>query len=254
MADEIVATANKKAQAIEEKAYAKSDEILLNSKSELNRLNSKIAELTMQFENYKNSCRHFAQAQIEMLDNSIITPVATTKVDVAPQSTEPKISTPVKAEPAVTQTVTQTVTQEEEGQNVEDYTVNIDFDDFDEAEVNAIKEICETKKVEVPSNTEEIKNVSDKNETILSFDNTFTEVKENETKTELADEFNIGITFSENTKFNPNDSIRYYEEQVSEKEDQIVKEAGIDDEFIFDDIDDDAKSIGIDFDFLNTRK
>lgn len=254
VADEIVATANKKAQAIEEKAYAKSDEILLNSKSELNRLNSKIAELTMQFENYKNSCRHFAQAQIEMLDNSIITPVATTKVDVAIQSTEPKISTPVKAEPAVTQTVTQAVTQEDEGQNVEDYTVNIDFDDFDEAEVNAIKEICEPKKVEAPSNTEEIKNVSNKNETILSFDNTFAEVKENETKTELADEFNIGITFSENTKFNPNDSIRYYEEQVSEKEDKIVKEAGIDDEFIFDDIDDDAKSIGIDFDFLNTRK
>ena len=246
VADEIVATANKKAQAIEEKAYAKSDEILLNSKTELNRLNAKVAEITMNFENYKNSCKHFVQAQLEMLDNSILTPVV--PASQAIQSTPVTPVTPVVVAPVVTPVEAE---ESKDKATTEDYTVNIDFDDFDDEEVNAIKEICDTKEDKVPEA------VTPKEETILSFDNTFSVVKETETKPELADEFNIGITFSENTRFNPNDSIRYYEEQVNEKEDKIVKEAGIDDdddEFIFDDIDDDAKSIGIDFDFLNTSK
>lgn len=264
VADEIISTANKKAQVIEEKAYAKSDEILLNSKSELNRLNAKIADITMKFENYKNSCRHFALTQIEMLDNNMITPKFQNDVCIETEtfSQEPvKPSTHIKVEPVEevvtpikeTSPITETfMTQVKEAEPVaeptvtptketiketEDFTVNIDFNDFEE--VNTTKD-------EKPQ------------ETILSFDNSFAEVKAEETtKTELADEFNIGINFSENTRFNPNDSIRYYEEQVSEKEDKIVKEAGInslDDEFIFDDIDDDSNSIGIDFDFLNTKK
>lgn len=260
VADEIIATANKKAQVIEEKAYAKSDEILLNSKSELNRLNAKIADITMKFENYKNSCRHFALAQIEMLDNNMLTPAVQNDINIDTNITSQKSAKPVApvkevapvVEPVVTPVnetapvkevttskenkITKVTVETKESDNItEDFTVNIDFNDFEE------------------ENNKEEK----KQETILSFDNSFAEVKTEETKTELADEFNIGINFSENTRFNPNDSIRYYEEQVSEKEDKIVKEAGInslDDEFIFDDIDDDSNSIGIDFDFLNTKK
>lgn len=235
VADEIIATANKKAQAIEEKAYAKSDEILLNSKTELNRLNTKISDLTLKFENYRNSCKHFALAQIEMLDNNILTstipatPVNNTVTEVSTNTIhEVNKETEVKTAPVC-----------------EDFSVNIDFNDFDN-------------KTQSPQ-TSPIQEVEVKEEpkTILSFDNTFTEVKATDEKPVLADEFNIGITFSENTKFNPDDSIRYYEEQISEKEDNIVKEAGInveEDEFTFDDMDDDTNSIGIDFDFLNTRK
>ena len=300
VSDEIIATANKKAQAIEEKAYAKSDEILLNSKTELNRLNTKIADLTLKFESYKNSCKHFALAQIEMLDNSILSSSITSdisvnnticnnspqkinvseniveektvisdsntkvsninnfmdteqkevasldtsseKIKVSLDATEEKNVAPTKktkeAKKSKIKSILKKETPVETEADSEDFTVNIDFSDFEDSS----------------SSNEPVKA---KEDNILSFDNTFTEVKPADEKPILADEFNIGITFSENTKFNPDDSIRYYEEQVSEKEDKIVKEAGIsvsDDEFIFDDIDDDSNSIGIDFDFLNTRK
>ena len=255
VADEIIATANKKAQVIEEKAYAKSDEILLNSKSELNRLNAKIADVTLKFENYKNSCRHFALAQIEMLDNNMLTPEIQADVNININtnkvSSTAQLETPIDVMPHAKEEVQETkddVVTETSDESMDNFTVNIDFDDFDG--LSEKEEIKDSKTKETSKETSK--------ETILSFDNSFLEVKKEESKTELADEFNIGINFSENARFSPDDSIRYYEEQVSEKEDKIVKEAGItssdDDEFIFDDIDDDSNSIGIDFDFLNTKK
>lgn len=345
VADEIIATANKKAQAIEEKAYAKSDEILLNSKTELNRLNTKISDLTLKFESYKNSCKHFALAQLEMLDNNIFTsslnyneptksPVSEASETVSKKEANPYEATQkpvttfsnangvntynsilnanagniadsvVNANASNTDvsvvnaslvntvdsvidfnsenTVTKEATQSKgksilkkkstKKKEIEDYTVNIDFNDFEENTISKESPISRetaasnkttASKETIASNKTNVstKNLFDtdkaKEETILTFDNTFSEVSSEDVKTDLADEFNIGITFSENTKFNPDDSIRYYEDQVSEKEDKIVKEAKLsaqDDEFIFDDVDDDSNSIGIDFDFLNTRK
>lgn len=256
VADEIIATANKKAQAIEEKAYAKSDEILLNSKVELNRLNAKVADLSMKFETYKNSCKHFAMAQLEMLENSVLMPAEIAVEPVVAVKPVRKAKTETQAQQNVMNEAVNTESDnsveavdtkapdnkpDSDINEVEDFTVNIDLNDF-EFEQTATEEV------------EDLENIYEQESIQLIND---TPVVEENIKPALADEFNIGINFSENSKYVPNDSIRYYEEQLSEKEDKIVKESGFDesdDEFIFDDIDEDAGSIGIDFDFLNTKK
>ena len=245
VADEIIATANKKAQAIEEKAYAKSDEILLNSKVELNRLNAKVADLSMKFETYKNSCKHFAMAQLEMLENSVLMPAEIAVEPVVAVKPVRKAKTETQAQQNVMNEAVDTKAPDNKPDSdineVEDFTVNIDLNDF-EFEQTATEEV------------EDLENIYEQESIQLIND---TPVVEENIKPALADEFNIGINFSENSKYVPNDSIRYYEEQISEKEDKIVKESGFDesdDEFIFDDIDEDAGSIGIDFDFLNTKK
>lgn len=237
VSENAIAQANEKAKTIEKNAYLKSDEILANSKKELNKLNNKIAALKEQYNSYIIKCRHFSMAIVDMLDTyDVFTDMTDNSKDLG-----------------------KSVKSTEENVDTQDFRVDIDFSDFEDPNEQT-DESFEEKKVLDDSDTFEEddafadEKVEKRDSSIISFDDGFDEILEDGPKDKKpADDFNLGIVFSDET-----DSGEYYKAAASKKEEEILKEPFEDlekDGFSFEDEnEDETGSIGIDFDFLDTDK
>ncbi len=219
VSDNTIAQANEKAKMIEKNAYLKSDEILANSKKELAKMNNKIAALKELYNGYVIKCRHFSMAITDMLDTYDI--FADNDINGR------DFSRPEKK------------TQEPEDDG--DFRVDIDFSDFEDNK-DQDNEIFEEP-------------AADKEESAtISFDDGFDDILEDAPKDKKpADDFNLGVVFSDEK-----DSDDYYKAAANKKEEDILERSFNElekDGFSFEDeSEEDAGSIGIDFDFLDTDK